>query len=140
MWNQIIVEGLSHVSGQPAMIPSSMLSRDKRLPLDTWNTSGLQENVFGNKFSTFDSPRDRSQRIQSDDVQRNREAVPEAERKKTCHTSEDRQNQGIIPVPTIATRPLTTSSTIPVESLQNCMVGQDRQQISGLQFDKFPYP
>ena len=24
----------------------SMLSRDKRLPLDTWNTSGLQENVF----------------------------------------------------------------------------------------------
>ena len=38
----------SYVSSQPAMIPSSrsMLSRDKRLPLDTWNTSGLQENVF----------------------------------------------------------------------------------------------
>ena len=41
---------LSHVSSQPAMIPSSrpLLSRDKRLPLDTWNQSGLQENVFGN--------------------------------------------------------------------------------------------
>ena len=40
------------------MIPSSrsMLIRDKRLPLDTWNTSGLQENVFGNQFSTFHSP------------------------------------------------------------------------------------
>ena len=39
---------LSHVSSQPAMIPSSrsMLLRDKRLPLDTWNQSGLQENVF----------------------------------------------------------------------------------------------
>ena len=39
---------LSYVSSQPAMIPSSrsMLSRDKRLPLDTWNTSGLQGNVF----------------------------------------------------------------------------------------------
>ena len=39
---------LSHVSSQPAMIPSSrsILSRDKRLPLDTWNQSGLQENVF----------------------------------------------------------------------------------------------
>ena len=39
---------LSHVSSQPAMIPSSrsMLSRDKRLPLDTWNQSGLHENVF----------------------------------------------------------------------------------------------
>ena len=44
------------------MIPSSrsLLSRDKRLPLDTWKTSGLQENVFGNQFSTFDSPRDHS--------------------------------------------------------------------------------
>ena len=39
---------LSYVSSQLAMIPSSrsMLSRDKRLPLDTWNTSVLQENVF----------------------------------------------------------------------------------------------
>ena len=43
---------LSYVSSQPAMIPSSrsMLNRDKRLPLDTWNTSGLQENVSGNPF------------------------------------------------------------------------------------------
>ena len=51
---------LSYVSSQPAMIPSSrsMLSRNERLPLDTWNTSGLQENVFGNQFSTFDSPRE----------------------------------------------------------------------------------
>ena len=86
---------LSHVSSPPAMIPSSrsMLSRDKRLPLDTWNQSGLQENVFGNQFSTFDSPRDHPQRIQSVDVQRNRGAAPEAERTKTSHTSEDRQNQ-----------------------------------------------
>ena len=47
---------LSYVSSQLAMIPSSdsMLSRDKRLALDTWNTYGLQENVFGNQSSTFD--------------------------------------------------------------------------------------
>ena len=101
---------LSHVSSQPVMIPSSrsLLSRDKRLPLDTWNTSVLQENVFGNQFSTFDSPKDYSQRIQSDDVQRNREAAPEAGRTKTGHTNEDRQNQGTIPMPTFAKRPLTT--------------------------------
>ena len=39
--------GLSYAPSQPAAIPSSrsMLSRDERLPLDTWNTSGLQENV-----------------------------------------------------------------------------------------------
>ena len=133
---------LSHVSSQLVMIPSSRatLSRDKRLPLDTWNFSGLIENVFRNQFSTFVSPRDYSHRIQSDVVQRNREAVPEAERTKTSHTSEDRQNQGTIPMPTFATRPLTTSSTVPVELRQNYMVGQQRQQISELQFDKFPDP
>ena len=39
---------LSHDSCEPAMIPSSrsVLSHDKRLQLDTWNQSGLQENVF----------------------------------------------------------------------------------------------
>ena len=48
---------LSHVSSQLAMIPSSraLPSRDKRLPLDTWNQSGLQENGFGNQFSTIES-------------------------------------------------------------------------------------
>ena len=47
----------SNHSSQPAAIPSfrSMLSRDKRLPLDTYSTSGPQENVFGNQCSTFDS-------------------------------------------------------------------------------------
>ena len=124
------------------MIPSSrsLLIRDKRLPLHTWNQSGLQENVVGNPFSTFDSPRDHPQRIQSDNAQRNREAVPEAGRTKTIHTSEDRLNQGTIPMPTFATKPLTESSTIPLELPQNYMVGQQRQQISELQFDKFPNP
>ena len=79
-----------------------MLRHDKRLPLDTWNQSGLQENVFGNQFSTFDSSRNHPQRIQPDDVQRNREAGPEARRTKTIHTSEDRLNQGTIPMPTFA--------------------------------------
>ena len=90
----------------------------------------------GNQFSTFDSSRNRPQRIQSDDVQRNREAVTEASRTKTIHTGEDRQNQGTIPMPTLATRPLTTSSTIRVELPQSYVVGQ---QISELQFDKFPH-
>ena len=128
---------LSYVSSQLAMIPSSrsMLSRDKRLPFHTWNISELQRNVFASQFATFDSPRDHHQRIQSDDVQRNREAVHESGRTKTSHTCEDRQNQGTIPMPTLATKPLTTSSTIPVELPQNYMVGQQRQQISEIQFD-----
>ena len=95
---------------------------------------------MGNQFSTFHSTRDHPQRIQSDDVQRNLEAVPEVGKMKTIHTSEDRLNQGTSPMPTCATKPLTTSSTMPVELPQNCMVGQQTQQLSELQFDKFPDP
>ena len=43
-------------------------------------------------------------------------------------------------MPTFATRPLTTSSAILVKLSQIDMVGQQRQQISELQFDKFPNP
>ena len=48
---------ISHVPGQRAVSPSprSMLSRDKRLPLDTWNLSEPHENVFGNTRPMFDS-------------------------------------------------------------------------------------
>ena len=104
---------LSHVSSHPAIIPSSrsMLSRDKRLPLNTWNSSGLQENVFGNQFSTFHSPRDHPQRIQSDDVLKERGVVPGDGRTEAIRTSDDGQNQGTIPMPTFATRPLSMSST-----------------------------
>ena len=46
----------SHVPSQPAVVPSSrsMLSRDKRMPLDTWNFSETQGNVFGNPRPMFD--------------------------------------------------------------------------------------
>ena len=56
---------LSYVPSQPEMIPSSraLLSRDKRLPLDTWNTLEPQENVFGNQFSTFDSSQNHHQGV-----------------------------------------------------------------------------
>ena len=37
---------------------------------------GNKKTIFGNQFSMFDSPRDFPQRISSDNVQRNREAVP----------------------------------------------------------------
>ena len=43
-------------------------------------------------------------------------------------------------MPTLAGRLSTMSSIMPVEFPQNSMVGQQRQQISELQFDKFPTP
>ena len=85
---------LSHVSSQPAMIPSSrsMLSRDKRLPLDPWNTPGPQENVFGNQLSTFDSPRDHPQGIHACAPQRERGSVPQAAGLETLFARDDKQN------------------------------------------------
>ena len=120
------------------MIPSSrsMLSRDKRLPLESWNTSGIQENVS-------DSLRDHPQRIHSCASQREQGLVPQATGTGTLGTlfaRDDKQNRGTIPMPTFAGRPWTMSSLIPVEFPQNSMVGQQRQQISELQFDKFPNP
>ena len=132
---------LSHVSSQPVMIPSArtLLSRDKRLLLDRWIQSGLQENVFGNPFSAFDSPTDYSQKkINLTTCKETEKQLQNQSKMKTRYTSEDRQNQGTIPMPTFETRPLTMSSAIPVELPQNYMVGQLRQQISELQFDKFP--
>ena len=127
----------SHVSSQPAMILSSrsMLSLDKRLPLLThginldyrksfWKSIYYVRFLRNTRITRISSTsyrdrdlihKDHPQRIQSDDVQRNREAVPVAGRTKTVHASEDRVNQGTIPMPTFATKPLTTSSTTPVE-------------------------
>ena len=45
-----------------------------------------------------------------------------------------------IPMPTFAGRPPTMSSFLLVDIPQSSMVGQQRQQISKLQFDKFPTP
>ena len=88
---------MSHVSSQLAMIPSSrsVLSRDKRLPLDTWNQAGLQENVFGTQFSMFDSPRDQENENQFHKLQG-----------RTLLARDDKQNQGTIPMLTFATRPV----------------------------------
>ena len=47
---------------------------------------------------------------------------------------------GTIPMPTFARRPSTTSSLFSVDFPQISMVGQQRQQISELQFDKIFTP
>ena len=47
MRNQLIVEDCLTF---PVNLKGFLLSRDKRLPLDAWNQSGLHENVFGNHF------------------------------------------------------------------------------------------
>ena len=123
------------------MIPSSHCSaatKDCRL-IHGINLE-YRKTFFGNQFSTFDSPRDFPQRISSDDVQRNREAALGDPKVKTSLTSEDGQNYGAIPMPVFAPRPLTTSYKHLVDIPQNYVVGQQRQQLSELQFERFRNP
>ena len=55
----------------------------------------------------------------------------------------EREEEGTgskIPMPTFARRPPTMSSFLLVDIQQSSLVGKQRQQISKLQFDKFPGP
>ena len=102
---------LCHVSSQTAMIPSSrsLLSREKRLPLDTCahkprsSTWSRKDEDYSHKWRQTKSRHNSNADICSKAV-------------------------GF------------WSSTKPVELPQNYVVGQQRQQISELQFDKFPNP
>ena len=135
---------LSHVASEPEMVLSSrsLLSRDKRLPLDTWDQSEAQENVFGPIFYAWFTSRcssenfiwrrarkSRSSPWRSDDG--NKQVWQERRRTKIWHN---------VPMPMFASRPLTTSSKHPVDFPQNYVVGQQRQHMSELQFDRFPHP
>ena len=127
------MEDCCHVPSQPEAIPSSfsMLSRDKSVPFDAWNSHGLQENGFGKHFSTFGSPGDHSQGIIMDvtpgaiaqETRSETESVPRAIGTGTSFAKDDEQNKGTIPMPMFARRPSTMSSSIPVEIPQNPMVG-----------------
>ena len=108
------------------------------LPLDTWNTSGLHGNVFGNEFSAFDSSHNHYQGI-------HHSTTPGATGSVHIGTAtplarDEDPNRGTIPMPTFARRLSTLSSLLLVEIPQNSMVGQQRRQLSELQFDKFPNP
>ena len=71
-------------------------------------------------------------------MQRNREAALGDPKVKRSLTREDGHNYGAIPMPMFASTPLTTSSKHLVDIPQNYVVGQQRQQMSELQFDRIP--
>ena len=73
-------------------------------------------------------------------LQRERGSVPQATGTGTLFARDQERIKGTIPMPTFARRPMTMSSLFPVDIPQNSVVGQQRQQISELQFDKFPTP
>ena len=107
----------SHVPSQPARIssPRSMLSCDKRLQPETWNLSGPQENVFVNPRSRFESSQTPCRGILHS-------TTPSAAGEAPALISTGRF---------VAREEERIGSTI---------VGQQRQEISELQFDKFRTP
>ena len=135
-------ESLSYVPSQPAAIPScrSMLSCDKRLA-ETWNPPGLQENVFANPRWTHESlqiPYRGIHPLMTPSAAGGAPALIST--RKPVAREEDERKVSTIPMPTFARRPPTVSSLTPVDIPQSSMAGQQRQQISELQFDKFPAP
>ena len=132
----------SYVPSQSAMIPSprSMPSCDKRLRPETWNPSGLQENVFSNPRSTFKSTKTPCQGTHPFMTSSAAGEAPALISTGKLLAREDERRGSTIPMPTLARRPPTMSSFVPVDIPQSSMVGQQRPQISELQFDKFPTP
>ena len=133
----------SHVPSQPAWIPSprSMLSCDTRLQPETWNPPGLQENVFASPRSTFESWQIPYRGTHPFVAPNAAGEAPDLTSTERPVAGEGERIGSTIPMPTIARRPPTVSSFVPVDIPQSSMVGQQRQQISELQFDqKKPTP
>ena len=129
---------ISHVPCQPAVIlsPRSILSCDERLPLDTWNLSRSQENVFGNPRSMFESSQTPYHGILHSTTPSATGAVPVHVCAGTpVARGEDTNWKHNSNVDTS-----TMSSLLPVDIPQSSMVGQQRQQISELEFDKLLTP
>ena len=128
----------SNYSGKTSHVPSqSMLSCDKRLPPEIWNPPGPQENVFANPRSTFESLQKPYHTFMTTNAAG--EAPALISTWKLVARKEERIGSPI-PMPTFARTPPTMSSCILVDIQKNSIVGQQRQQISELQFDKFPTP
>ena len=117
-----------------------MLSCDKRLPLGTWNLSGSQENVFGNPRPMFESPQTCYQGILNSTAEGATGTVPVHRGTGTPVARDEERIGSTNPMPMFAGTPSTMNSFLSVRIPLNSMVGQQRQQISELQFDKFPTP
>ena len=138
-WNQIVVEGCLTfpVSLQWFQVLVPCWAATNACLLTHGIHRDYRKNVFGHQFSTFDSLREHHQGIQSCTTPGETGSVPQATGTGTFFTRDDRQDRGTIPMPTFARRPSTMSLLILVGIPQNFMVGQQRQQIWELQFDKF---
>ena len=104
-----------------------MVSRDRRLPLDTWNLSEPQENFFGNPRSLIDSSQTPHQGILHSITPSAQGAVPVRGSAGTLVARDEERIASTIPMPMFVGRPTTMNSFLPVEIPEHSVVGQQRQ-------------
>ena len=114
-----------------------MRSRDKRLPLDAWNLSEPQGNVFGNRRAMFESSQTLYQGILHSTTPSATGAVPVQGSTGTLVATGEERIGSTTTMPMSERRPSTMNPLLFVETPRISMAGQQRQQISEVQFDKF---
>ena len=114
----------SHVPSQQQGFssPRSILSCDKRLQLETWNPSGLQENVFANPRSTLESLQIPCQGTHPFMTSTAAGQAPALISTGKPVSREDEVKGRPIPMPTFARRPTTMNSFVPVDIPRSSMV------------------
>ena len=131
---------VSHVPSQPAVVPSprSRLSRDKWMPIDTWNLSEPQGNVFGNPRPMFVSLQTLCQGILRSMTPSATGAIPvQVSTGRPVARGEERTGSTTT-MPMSERKPSTMNSSSPVEVPQNSMAGQQRRQIPGFSSTNSP--
>ena len=107
------------------------------MPFDTWHLFEPQINVFGNPRPMFDSSQTPYEGILHSTTPSVTGAIlVQASTGRPVARGEERIGSTTTK-PMSERRPSTMSSLILVEVPQNSLVGQQRLQISGLQFDQF---
>ena len=139
--NRITLE-FSHVPSQPAVVssPRSMQSRDRRMPLDTWNLSETQGNVFDNPCPMFDSSRTLYQGILHSTNPSATGAIPVQRSTERPVARGEERFRSTTTMPMSARSPSTMNFLLPAEVTQNSMAVRQGLQISEHQFIRFPTP
>ena len=130
------IETMRYSPSQQIVVPSprSMLSRDRSMPLDTWNLSGSNPRLM------FDSLQMPYQGILHSTNQSATGGIPVQRSTWRRVARGEEQIGSTIPMPMFAGRPSTMNSFLPAEIPQNSIAVQQRLQISELQFDNFTTP
>ena len=130
---------LSHVPSQPAIVPSlcGMPRRDQSLRSGTWNLLGTSGNVFDSPRAVIHSSSTLYQGMLHSWNQSAKAETRDGTGKLVARSEE--RNRETIPMPSFARRPSTMIFFSPAEVPRNSMADQQRLQVSGLHFDKFPH-